>query len=558
MNRRTSLLVITLALPTLAAAQNTPGAGRLLRETAPPSAGPGIRPSPLVTPQRVPVDSSAAAGTIPVKAIRITGNTVIPTEELRELVASAEGRNLTLNDLRLLAYRISLAYEARGYTLTTAYVPAQTITDGVVTIAVQEVRLGATRLYNYSDVSDSVLRRYLRHVPANRPISTPVLEDALLRLREVPGLQTSVILEPGAAPGTTELSVGSPPVKALSGSVNLDNAGAETTGTYRLGVGAQLASPLGQGDRLAVQGLTSLDSGQGLRYGRVAYDYALGGRGLRIGAGYSHLSYELGQNFKELDASGTADVAQLWLSRPLIRSRTTSVDARLAYDHRDLDDRSEATFTFNPRRLQTLALGVSAGRHDEFMGGGYTAGSVTVGYSQVDIRDAIAALQDAASARVADGAGKLEAQAERTQTLFGPLSLYLRANGQLAGGNLDSADQIGATGPYAVRAYAQGELYGDEAALFTAELRYRLPLPVDYGYWQAVAFYDQATVWLAKDPWQSGDNQRTLGGAGLGLRCNLGNAWSARADAAWRTLGGRPQASSGDTPQVWASLGYAF
>ena len=68
----------------------------------------------------------------------------------------------------------------------------------------------------------------------------------------------------------------------------------------------------------------------------------------------------------------------------------------------------------------------------------------------------------------------------------------------------------------------------------------------------------QATVWLAKDPWQSGDNQRTLGGAGLGLRCNLGNAWSARADAAWRTLGGRPQASSGDTPQVWASLGYAF
>ncbi len=145
------------------------------------------------------------------------------------------------------------------------------------------------------------------------------------------------------------------------------------------------------------------------------------------------------------------------------------------------------------------------------------------------------------------------------QTLPLGFLLDLKASGQLASDNLDSADQLGGAGPYSVRAFPQGERFGDQGLLFTAELSHALPMPRAWGQWQGTVFYDQATIWTSTNPSPANtDNQRTLGGGGLGLRWNYRNQWTARADAAWRATGGAPEAAGGRNPQLWAGLGYQF
>lgn len=558
MARSTSLLTLLLALPGIALAQTPPNAGELLRDTAPRPATPPAPAAPVVTSTPAPAAEAEAGAKIAIKAITVTGNTVIPAAELHALVADAEGRTLTLGELRAVADRVTRAYVARGYFLARAYLPAQEIAGGSVIIAVQEGRLGTARLVNTSLVADPVAQRFLAPLASGDVVSSDHVEDVLLRLREVPGLESASTLQPGAAAGAADLVVTTTPAKRLTGSVNLDNSGGDSTGAFRLGATAEIASPLAQGDRLTVQGLSTLGADENLRYGRVAYDYALGGRGLRVGAAYSHLTYELGQNFAALDANGTADVAQLWFTRPLYRSRMATADARIGYDYRDLDDRVDATSTRTPRTLHSLIAGLNGTRRDGFFGGGYTAAGLTLTYTDVDITDTAARALDAASAGTQGGAGKLEAQIERSQALVGDLSLYVRLSGQVSSGNLDSADQTGAAGPSGVRAYPQGELFGDQAVSFTAELRHPLPLPANLGSWQGAVFYDQATVWLNQDPFAPGDNDRTLAGVGTGIRWSHGSHWSAQVDAAWRTQGGSPAAAGAHTPQIWASVAFGF
>jgi hemolysin activation/secretion protein len=564
LSRRKQLISLAFILPAFAAAQTIrPGAGQLLRDITPPPSLPStsLAPSVTTTPD-APAATSAPADTTPisVKTIVITGNTVLATAELHVLVAKVEGTTVTLTELRAHAERITQAYVARGYLLARAYLPAQEIkADGVVTIAIQEGRLGEAKLDNSSLVAAPVVRRFLAPLATGAVVDGAQIEDVLMRLREVPGLQTASLLHPGAAAGTADLVVTATPGKRVSGSVTLDNSGGDTSGAIRLGALAEVASPLGQGDRLTLQGLTTMPAHESMRYGRAAYDYALGGKGLRVGASYSHLAYELGQNFANLDAHGTADVAQLWVSRPLLRIREAIVDTRLGYDYRNLDDRVDSSDTRTARHLHSIIAGVTGGLRDGLLGGGYTSAGLTGTFTQVDIYDEAAREADAGGLGTQGGAAFLKLQVQRLQNLPAGFTLELNASGQLASGNLDTGDQFGAAGPDGVRAFPQGEQFGDQGLLFTTELRHALPLPRATGNWQGVVFYDQSTIWTAREPVVSGsDNRRTLGGVGAGLRWSYRQNWTARVDAAWRTQGGAPVVAGSHHPQIWASLSYAF
>ena len=66
---------------------------------------------------------------------------------------------MTLPDLRVMVEKISAYYNQRGYFLARAYLPAQDITDGSLTIAVLEGYYGAISLRNQAPVSDVVYGR---------------------------------------------------------------------------------------------------------------------------------------------------------------------------------------------------------------------------------------------------------------------------------------------------------------------------------------------------------------------------------------------------------------
>jgi len=133
------------ALSLSAVAQSLPDAGSISREVdsaefAPPSARLAVPDAPQISP-------SPAADSAPflVREIRIEGAQALPTAALRALVAPSEGRQLSLGDLRALADRISARYAEAGLPLARAFVPPQSVENGVVVIRVLEGKPGAVK-----------------------------------------------------------------------------------------------------------------------------------------------------------------------------------------------------------------------------------------------------------------------------------------------------------------------------------------------------------------------------------------------------------------------------
>src|SRR5205085_7836332 len=122
-------------------------------------------------------------------------------------------------------------------------------------------------------LDDRIARRTLSGLDAGAIVTSAPLERRLLLLSDIPGITVHSTLAPGTAVGTADLNVEIAPGRAVSGSVEADNAGNRYTGEYRIGGTIDINNPTGNGDRLS---LRVLGSPSGLAYGRASYQAPLG------------------------------------------------------------------------------------------------------------------------------------------------------------------------------------------------------------------------------------------------------------------------------------------
>ncbi|MDB6084019.1 MAG: ShlB/FhaC/HecB family hemolysin secretion/activation protein, partial [Gammaproteobacteria bacterium] len=287
----------------VANAQTVPGSGELLQQT--PRVSP---PAPSSSPGLIIKQPAAGADDdsppFLVRHIDVSGNSLVSTAELRALVAQSEGKTLNLRYLEDLAARITKYYQEHGYLLSRAYVPAQTLNDGTVRIAVVEARYGAVSLFNSSGISDPLLKSYLTPLRPGQPVTENTLERSLLLLADVPGAVVNSTIAPGAAMGTSDLQVTAVPGAPYAVALAADNGGNRYTGRDRVTATASMNDPLGHGDVLNVTGLTA---GANLDYGRLAYQSLLAnGGGTSVGGSVSGLYYHLANGLSQLHAHGTA------------------------------------------------------------------------------------------------------------------------------------------------------------------------------------------------------------------------------------------------------------
>ena len=409
------------------------------------------------------------------KAIRFTGNTVFSAEELQPLVAERIGQSNTLADLEALAMRITEKYRNTGYMLAQAIVPVQDVTSGEVEISVIEGVLGKVRLEidPAAPIRPAVIERIASRLKPGQPLHSRTLERVMLLLSDLPGIAPQAALEQGEVSGTTDVIIVIGPERRWEFSVDADNHGSRSTGEVRFGVLGRINSPLRLGDNLDAR--IQLGSGGGLTYGRLGYELPLGGDGTRIGVAYSRLEYELGKDFADLDGSGQADVVELSLTHPLIRSRARNL-VRQAWLAGEVAGRSPGSIQRNDgKRIRSLNVGLAYEERDRFLGGGYTSASVTafLGELRLSIRES----QRELTTRRVIPKGHFEHwnyTVSRLNALSGRMNLFFGITGQFTDKNLDSAEKIALGGPRAVRAYAPSEATVDEGHVANLELRYSL------------------------------------------------------------------------------------
>jgi hemolysin activation/secretion protein len=394
-----------------------------------------------------------------VKTITISGNSRISESELLRALGSATEKPYDFASLSTLASRLTAYYRAAGYPFARAYLPQQDLTKGELRIAVLEGRYGKVVAHGEPGFIDGA-QGFLSHLPSGTIMESTALERVTLILDDQPGIRTRPVVRPGQEVGTGDLLFEVQRDHRYKGEVGLDDYGNRYTGRVRTHANLDIDSPFRLGDQIALQTLYTQER---MWFGSLAYAAPLGYSGLRGRIGYAHTYYTLGGSFTSLGANGTADVASLGLSYPLVRSLA---------------------------RIQSLT-------------------------EKVDV--------------------------------------YGRASAQWAKGNLDSSEKFGLGGINGVRAYPSGEGYGDSGWLAQVELLYAAGFCVPY------LFYDVGNVTLNHTPWgASGDNHRSIAGAGAGVRAAYG-AWNSNLVLAWKTHGGAPLSDPHDErPVLWASVQYRF
>jgi hemolysin activation/secretion protein len=531
-------------------AQAAPDAGSILQQ---------------IKPSSPPLPSSSATGliikgangeklptSIPfmVKSITISGNTLFDNATLHSLVANAEGKNATLQQIDELTARITDYYHAHGYPLARAYIPAQSIIDGIVKIEVIEARYDKIRLDNSSHVKDAWLNTTLAPLQSGAPVEQKVLDGSLLRLSDIPGVIVNATLQPGKATGTSDLNIQASASASVTGNIALDNNGNRYTGRARAGATVNFVNPLQHGDVLSLNGLSS---GSGMNYGRLSYETLLNGNGTRLGGAFSALHYILGDTLTSLDGHGTAQVGSVWVKHPLIRSRRVNVYAQVQYDNKRLKDHLDTNGSHTDRTLSNWTASLSSDVQDTLLSGGMNTWSLGLTKGQVGFDNAAAQLSDAATAATQGNFSKLNANLARLQSVNANNALYLSFSAQWTNTNLDSAEKMVAGGPYTVRAYDIGVLSGDSGYQGTAELRHDMG-SIWQGQWQAVAFVDSEHVTVNKNTWTTGVNGATLSGAGIGLNWFRQNNWSGKAYLA-APLGSTPVLlSTRSSARAWVQL----
>lgn len=462
--------------------------------------------------------------TIVVRQVLFTGKVeLLPEMERARIAESVKGKRLGIMGIKTIADEVTIAIQKRGRMLGYAVLPPQDITEGTVTIRILEGRLEKTEFERKDGVRvrEGLLSQIAGNIVRSDGVDKRDLEEALLRMNDLPGVAARAKLAPGAAPRTSRLIVGVEQQPVFSASVGGDNYGSASTGLAQGNASVTLTDLTGYGDLTGVAGTFS----EGQTFGRATFSVPLGASPFTVNANYGYLAY---RNIDDLGSTlgleGYAHYAGTGLNYSLIRSRKLNVQLSGGLNWKALVDESIAGRLQDKRSLSGT-FGINGDMRDDLAGGGLTSWSLAWTWGDLDLSRVESALAaDEASLQTQGQFHRLNTQIARLQKLPGDLSLFGRLYGQWASKNLDSSEDFALGGPYGVRGYPVGEGQGDMGLLATIELRYDVPAPPEIGTLQLAAFVDAGRIWTNKDPDgitavnECGCNAYNLAGAGISAR----------------------------------------
>lgn len=527
---RHTLCTLLLAIPALAWSQATPqvpNIGSALKEveSAQPAPPPHRDADPVIidrdeTPLYLPTGD-----TLRVDQFRLEGAEFADEAALQALLAPYKGRTLDMAQIDEAASRITQHYRSQGYVIARTYVPRQDASNGTLTLRVLVGRYGDIAVKNQSLVRDGIVQGpFLRlKEQAGGPDGTPVthaqLERAMLLVRDMPGAaMPELVVSPGQAPGTSDFDIDVPAGPRVQGYALIDNQGSRYTGKERLSAGLDINSLLGLGDRLSFSGMTAKD--KGLLNGRVAYGFPLATNGLRMELAAARTTYELGDIYRDLDATGRSTSLEAALSYPILRSNTQNLNLFASAAARRLRDDIGLTNDTDRKKARTGTIGLQHDAWSSLFGRSlYTTATTSITFGRLSFDDAAKEAANRASIDTAGSYARLNLSLSANHALSDKFSLSLTASAQkaLKGKNLDSSEQMSIAGANGVRAYRE-VVSGDNAYLLNAELRYQLPAIGGLKHSMGV-FADTGRAWYADGSAMLVNGTR-LSDVGLGYYAN--------------------------------------
>ena len=265
------------------------------------------------------------------------------------------GEKSIVDSLDLEHARVAVAqkYADEGFFNSTATLPDQEVTDGVVKIDVVEGWLSDIQVRGNRWLHDRYIERRIRS-GADVPLNIDGLREPLARLHQHPVIRKlDADLRPGLLPGESQLLVEVDENFPIQGGVEMHNRRPPSVGEEQIEFWLTHTSLTRNGDILDLRyGL--LDSGlddvrsTGLRNYSASYSIPISRNDTTLFGRYSRQSYSvIEEPFADLESEGDSTLAQIGIRHPVWRSERTGRVGELALG-----------MSFDRHRSETTLLGV--------------------------------------------------------------------------------------------------------------------------------------------------------------------------------------------------------
>ncbi|MBX3562398.1 MAG: ShlB/FhaC/HecB family hemolysin secretion/activation protein [Sphingomonas sp.] len=467
------------------------------------------RPAPQAPELTTPEDDvTTPESTFVVGAVRVEGATILPLAAFAPAIEPYLGRSLGPQELRALARAVAEVARGAGYGLATAWIPRQSVQNGILRVRIDEGRIDAI---DARGPGGPTVARVLQPLADGQPVRTAALERRLLLAGGQPGVtvgRARLVRQGGRNILRIETRYDRVRVRAT-----LDNWGTSAIGPLKARVVADLHGQIVRGDRLTLGGIVTPLQPREFQLLQAGYALPLGAATELSATGYLSRS-NAGGAARALELDGDAAEAQLSLSHIVLRSRTANLWVYLNLAHRESGlDRRGARI-----RNDTLTTASFSTFGASRLGGGTLRVRLSL-VQGLNLLDATIGGDPLASRR--DGSGvftKAAFWADYTRVLGDGFSVQLSGQGQLASRPLLASEEVGLGGRAFLRGYDYREFSGDEGAAGAIELRYDLPLTTSViRRAQLYAYADGGRVTNLRGGFGSG----SLVSAGGGVRLSL-------------------------------------
>jgi len=461
----------------------------------------------------------------------------LDSTELKKRLAPGENRPLDDKLLAAIAQVVENFLRQHDFPVATAVIPPQSISGGIVRVAVLFGKFRNFRFQGNRWFSDSLLKEKLR-VEHGERVRLSQLDQALSWTNNNPFRRVRVHMEP--VPGTDEvdLIIGVQERLPLRLLALYDNAGNATLGKNRFIGSISYGNLWGRDHQVSYQYITSdqpeIFKAHGLDY-RVPLPWR---HYLQFSASYLRATPEFFDGLFTQD--GESITTELRYSFPLhVRGRPIDFFTALNFKQ------SNNNLAFGGEEFLTttdifqVSSGVSTVIRDK-RGAWALSASLTYSPGEINSRNSDAAFRDSrfgADSNYVYGSFSFQ----RLLNLERGWEFMSRAVIQAASRNLIASEQLTAGGSATVRGFNENVFAGDEGFVFSNDVLLpvlKKPLPFKTKNQliletRFLFFYDAANVRL-KERFATDAKFAPLASTGVGVRMNVGTYLNVTADYGWQ------------------------
>ena len=517
---------------------------------------------------------------------------------LSQLLEEQPERGFSIGELQEVADEVTRYYRSKGLILSTAVVPVQTVTDGIVNIQVFIGLLGrvvseGNKKYDLETLDKPFVN------PIGEPVTQQKIEEALLVLTDFAGLSVFGVFRPGLKVGEADIVLKVQQEKAYDVDYRVDTHGLTETGLNRFRTIVHWNNPTGGADRITVT-IQQTYNPKMNNYWSVDYKRYLG-RGITMGVGIFRNFFRIGGELAANQIAAETINRSVYLEKSFIRGRQRNLSSRITLTQKKSRTQTQSVQT-NIDRLTVLSWAVNYDSVDTIhplrpiyqalfkdtpkdYGGGLNFLTITWSRGFNDAlgamgssADQFTGLSECRSGRRGNQAGefaegqfeKVTLSYQRLQLLAKNQSIMFATEAQWSNDILSNQELYSVGGPENVRGFPDAQGLFDRAFFF--KLEYILNAPFGLASrpafmnrtWgevlQLSVFYDFATA-TKNDPLTNQDvteqnrwiNYKSIG---LGLRFNIPGSINSRLMYANKI--GVDQPNDNRYGRLWADFTYSF